>query len=257
MNPKTSFVAILTLSIAVVAIACNGGPGASGVPATPSPSGTPGPAPTGTPGTTPAPSTSAVTSAAQAAALVFASDPRWAQMVPLRSDMIGQSTWYEAFEDGDGFAVNITAGQGDCEAGCIDQHIWHYNVDSDGNVALTGEDGEPVDVTPGTGSADVVSVVIQLTAGPVCPVERNPPDPACAARPVTNAEVRIFDGRGNELGNGVSDADGMVSLEVPEGAYYVVPAAAEGLMGTPEAQAFSALGGDHVGLLFAYDTGIR
>ena len=58
---------------------------------------------------------------------MFASDPRWAAMVPLRSDLIGASMWYEAIISRDGgFAVNITAGSGDCMAGCINQHTWHY-----------------------------------------------------------------------------------------------------------------------------------
>ncbi len=78
-------------------------------------------------------------------------------MVPLRPDMIGQSTWYEAFEDGDGFAVNITAGSGDCQAGCIDQHVWRYHVDRVGNVELTGEDGEPVEVTRPAKAAKAMS----------------------------------------------------------------------------------------------------
>ena len=51
-------------------------------------------------------------------------------MSPLRPDMIGQSTWYEAFADGDGFTVNITVGQGDCQAGCIERHTWSYRVDA-------------------------------------------------------------------------------------------------------------------------------
>lgn len=41
------------------------------------------------------------------------------------------------------------------------------------------------------------------------------------------------------------------------GAHYVVPPAVNGLVGTPEAQAFAFVGGDQLGLLFAYDTGIR
>jgi hypothetical protein len=198
-----------------------------------------------------------VTSAAQAAALVFASDPRWAQMVPLRADMIGQSSWYEAFEDGDGFAVNITVGAGDCQAGCIDQHVWHYRVDREGDVTLVGEDADDVDVTPPTGGEGDVKVVVQLTAGPTCPVESNPPDPNCAGRAVADAAVTIFDAQGNEVGTATSNADGMAELNVQQGAYFVVAAPVEGLMGTPEAQAFSALSGDHVGLIFAYDTGIR
>ena len=178
-------------------------------------------------------------------------------MVPLRPDMVGQSTWYEAFDDGDGYTVNITAGQGDCEAGCIDQHVWRYQVDRDGSIVLTGEDGEPVEVPPATGGEGDVHVVVQLTAGPVCPVEQNPPDPGCAARSVANAEVKIFDADGNQVATSTSDEEGLVAFDVPAGAYYVVPASVEGLMGTPEAQAFSALGGDQVGLVFGYDTGIR
>jgi hypothetical protein len=171
--------------------------------------------------------------------------------------MVGQSTWYEASESGDGYAVSITAGQGDCIAGCIDKHVWQYTVDHEGNVELTGEDGEPIDVTPGTGGEGDVDVVAQLTAGPTCPVEQVPPAPDCAARAVANAAVSIFDAQGNEVGGTTSNADGMAAFSVPAGAYYVVPAPAEGMMGNAEAQAFSALGGDEVALLFAYDTGIR
>jgi len=261
MMRKTNSLAYgLILVAAVVGTACTGGPGSTAIPGTPGatpsmPQATPTPAPSGTPSGTPAPT--GVTSAAQAAALVFASDPRWAQMVPLRADMVGQSSWYEAFEDGDGFAVNITAGQGDCQAGCIDQHVWHYRVDRAGNVELTGEDGELVEVTPGPGGDGEVSVIVQLTAGPVCPVEQFPPDPNCAARSVANADVAIFDAHGNQVGSGTSNSEGLAEFTLPAGAYFVVPAAAEGLMGSPEEQAFSALAGDHVGLVFAYDTGIR
>ena len=261
MNRKPHpYAASLILVVAALAVACTGGPGGTGTPATPGPTSngstaTPAPTPPATPPTSQAPT--AVTSPAQAAALVFASDERWAQMVPLRADMIGQSTWYEAFAGIDSFLVNITVGSGDCMAGCIDQHVWHYEVDSGGNVSLIGENGDAVDVNPGTGGDGDVTVVVQLTAGPTCPVETIPPDPNCAGRSVANAEVTIFDAQGNQIDMATSDADGMAEFAVPAGAYFVVPAPAEGLMGTPEAQAFSALGGDQVGLLFAYDTGIR
>ena len=251
----------LILVAAVVGTACTGGPGSTAIPGTPGatlsmPQATPTPAPSGTPSGTPAPT--GVTSAAQAAALVFASDPRWAQMVPLRADMVGQSSWYEASAGIDTFLVDITAGSGDCQAGCIDQHVWHYEVDLEGNVSLVGEDGETVDVAPGSGGEEGdVTVVVQLTAGPVCPVEQFPPDPNCAARSVANADVAIFDADGNQVGSGTSNSEGVAEFTLPAGAYFVVPAAAEGLMGSPEAQGFSGLAGDHVGLLFAYDTGIR
>jgi hypothetical protein len=259
---KDRLTAGLVVAAATILVACTGGPGSTAAPGTalPSPTSTgsvatPAPGTTGAPQATPDPVS--VTSAAQAAALVFSSDPRWAQMMPLRSDMIGQSTWYEASESGDGFAVSITVGQGDCMAGCIDKHVWQYTVDDQGNVELTGEDGEAIEVTPGTGGEGDVNVAVQLTAGPTCPVEQVPPDPDCAARAVANATVTIFDPHGNEVGTTTSNGDGMAAFSVPPGAYYVVPAPADGLMGVAEAQAFSALGGDHVSLLFAYDTGIR
>ncbi len=258
MTTNAGMLASLLVLTAAIVVGCTGGPGSSAAPSralptASAPGTTPAPVPTGTPPG----STNEVTSAAQAAALVFASDPRWAQMVPLRADMIGQSSWYEAFEDGDGFGVNITVGQGDCQAGCIEQHVWRYHVDRDGTVELVGDDGEPVDVQPGVGGEGNVRVVVQLTAGPVCPVEQVPADPNCAARAVANADVTIFDADGNEIATAKSDDEGNVAFDVAAGAYYVVPATVEGVMGTPEAQAFAALGGDQVGLLFGYDTGIR
>jgi hypothetical protein len=178
-------------------------------------------------------------------------------MVPLRPDMIGQSSWYEAFEDATGYTVNITVGQGDCQAGCIERHTWHYHVDHAGVVELLGEDGEPIDVPPGGGGDGDVTVTVNLTASPTCPVEQIPPDPNCAPRPVKNAEVVLYDAEGNEVARADSDDSGNVVFQVPAGAYYAVAAPADGLMGSPEPQAFSALGGDSVGLLLLYDTGIR
>lgn len=178
-------------------------------------------------------------------------------MVPLRPDMIGQSSWYEALEATDGFTVNITVGQGDCQAGCIERHTWQYHVDYDGNVELVGENGPPIVVPPGPGGDGDARVTIVLTAGPVCPVEQIPADPDCAPRAVSEATVTIFKADGTEVASTTSDDEGQVVLDVPAGAYYVVATPVDGLMGSPEAQAFSVLAGDQVGLLFQYDTGIR
>ena len=72
-----------------------------------------------------------------------------------------------------------------------------------------------------------------------------------------NVGVHVFNAAGQQVGEGVSDDNGMVTMELPSGAYYVVATPVEGLMGTGAAQAFAAVGGDQVGLLFTYDTGIR
>jgi hypothetical protein len=102
-----------------------------------------------------------------------------------------------------------------------------------------------------------VTLRVTLTAGPICPVEQNPPDPACAPRPVANVEVLVFDPAGQQVAEGISDAQGLISMQVPAGAYYVVPAPVDGLMGDAESLAFAAVGGDGVALVFDYDTGIR
>ena len=171
--------------------------------------------------------------------------------------MVGQSTWYEAFQDGDGFAVNITVGEGDCFAGCIEKHTWSYRVDTDGTVELASEQGDEVPVEPPSGGDGPASLNVMLTAGPTCPVEQIPPDPNCAPRAVDGAAVVVYDSTGNEVAREVTDADGLVSVDIPGGAYFVEVEPVTGLMGTPDAQAFAFVGGDQIELLFAYDTGIR
>ena len=262
MKPLRIATLVLPAVLAVAALAC-AAPAASPPPTSPSPSATtpatPTPTPTPAPSLTPLPSSpvSSVLSPAQAAALVFASDERWARMSPLRSDMVGQSSWYEAFVDGDGFAVNITVGQGDCFAGCIERHTWSYRVDATGAVELVSEDGDDVQVEQPAGGDGPALLTIQLTAGPTCPVEQIPPDPDCGPRAVEDADVVVFDADGIEVARDTSDDDGMASFDLPGGAYFVEVEAVKELMVAPEAQAFAFLGGDQVELLFAYDTGIR
>jgi hypothetical protein len=198
-----------------------------------------------------------VTTPAHAAALVFASDPRWTAISPLRDDLIGASTWFETSEEDGGFGVRITAGAGDCMAGCIEQHTWTYHVDVDGAVTLAGEEGDDVEVQAPATSDEPTELRIKLTAGPVCPVERDPPDPACAPRAVANAEVTVFAADGSEVGSTTSAADGTVAFDLEKGAYYVVAQSVDGLMGTPEPQAFSVAGGGQLDLVMGYDTGMR
>ncbi len=253
----------------VLAIACGSG-GSTPVPpsptpiSTPTPTPTPAPVPTTVPTPTPAPTatptprpSSSVDSPARAAALVFASDPRYARMTPLRSDMVGQSAWYEAFAADGGYSVAITMGSGDCQAGCIDRHTWTYQVDLGGTITLVGDEGDDVEISAPNGDGTPVTVNVTLTAGPICPVEQAPPNPDCAPRSVANAEVVLRDGDGLELARATSDAQGKVSFRVPAGAYYVEAQPVEGLMGTAQAVAFAAVGGDSVGLVLEYDTGIR
>ena len=257
--------ALIGALLALLLIACVGGPGSS--PGTspaataPTPAHSQPPPDTTAPSSiTPAPSVvpaGDVSSPAQAAALVFASDPRWSQMTPLRADLIGQSSWYEVSEDSDGFTVSITVGQGDCQAGCIKRHVWQYHVSHSGDVALVAETGDDVAVNPPTGGEGMVRVTVHLIAGPTCPVEQIPPAPECAPRPVVGAEVGIYEPHGNLVATAISDSEGKVIYDVPAGAYYVAASPMDEIMQDPEPQAFSALGGDEVGLVLSYDTGIR
>lgn len=255
LNRSVSSILLLSL----VVLACAGQPTGTASPApggpTPSPRPSVTPAPSPTP--LPSPSPGAVASPAQAAARVFASDPQFASMGPLLPDVIGQCCFYEAVEVADGYEVTIEIGWGDCQAGCINRHRWLFHVGFDGTINLLNEEGdEPLDAPP-VGGAGPAGVVLRLVAGPTCPVETNPPDPNCAARPVANAEVVIRNGAGVEQTRAVSDADGVITLELPPGAYSIEPQAAEGLMGTPEQVALAVLGGDQSELSLLYDTGIR
>jgi hypothetical protein len=249
MNQRTSLAALAALVVALLLIGC-GATGAS-----------PSPAPTNTPSPTIGPSPSlppvgSVSSPAQAAAVVFAHE-RIGRMGPLQADLIGQSAWYEAFEDASGYVVKLTVGAGDCQAGCIERHTWTYHVDPDGTVTLLSDEGADIGLPPADGTADRVILNLLLAAGPVCPVEQNPPDPACAPRPVANVEVSVFDAGGNLVTTAVSGADGRAAVQLPPGAYYVVAPPVEGRMGQAEPLAFAAVGGDTVALVFMYDTGIR
>jgi hypothetical protein len=188
---------------------------------------------------------------------VFASDPRFGRMGPLLPDLIGQSTWYEASDTNGGYSVMITTGSGDCQAGCIDRHTWSFLVEPDGTINLVGDEGEDVDLPPVAGGDAPAVVTLSLFAGPTCPVETVPPDPNCAPRPVTNAEVVLRDPTGAEIERAASNAEGTITLEVPPGAYYVEPQPVEGLMGIAAPVAFAVAGSDVTGLTLAYDTGIR
>ena len=95
------------------------------------------------------------------------------------------------------------------------------------------------------------------TAGPVCPVEKNPPDPACAPRPVDGAVLVFRDAAGTEVARTTTAADGTFFSELPAGMYVVTPQPAKGLLGTPAPQSVTVTDGATVRLDLSYDTGIR
>lgn len=108
------------------------------------------------------------------------------------------------------------------------------------------------------GRAPTGGIVIsgRAEAGPVCPVETNPPDPACAPRPVAGAVIVAVAESGDRVET-TTGPDGRFSFDLAAGRYQIVARPAEGLMGTPEPVDVEAASGSiDVGVLM-YDTGIR
>jgi hypothetical protein len=229
----------------------------AGTPPTPTPAPTT-PPPTASPSASPSPSPTApsVTSAAQAAALVFAADPRFAALVPASGELVGACCTYQAVDAPAGYTVSISIGWGDCEAGCISHHEWQFLVATDGSITLNSEQGDANPPSP-TGEGPTAQVTLHLQAGPTCPVEPAPPATGCPPRIVANAAVIVRSPTGAVLATVTSDADGTIVLPLAPGAYYVEPQPVTGLPGTASAIAFSVVGGQTIDLSLDYDTGIR
>jgi hypothetical protein len=202
-----------------------------------------------------------VTTPEGAVARVILAEPRLTGIAPRNPDAIGQAAWYEVVPaSGVGaFVVTVRLGWGDCPAGCIDEHVWHYAVAPDGAVSIVSETGPAAtdDAWPSPLGAGKTGVGGVVTAGPVCPVEKNPPDPACAPRPVVGAVLVFRDAAGKEVARTTTAVDGTYFAELPQGFYVVVPQPAEGLLGTPGPQSVTVTDGAAVRLALAYDTGIR
>lgn len=111
----------------------------------------------------------------------------------------------------------------------------------------------PATARPATGH-----LVGTVTAGPICPVVRQPPDPACAARPVTGAVLIIRQAdTGTEAARATVAQDGTYAVDLPAGTYSVEPQPVDGLLGTPGPQPVEISEIDSASLDFGYDTGIR
>jgi hypothetical protein len=196
-------------------------------------------------GASPAPS-----SPADAARIVLAQDARFTGIGPLDPDLIGQASWYEVAAGDDGWRVTVRIGWGDCEAGCISEHRWVYDVTTAGVASLASETGDPL--PDATGIRGVVS------AGPTCPVVTDPPQPDCEDRPVAGAELVIFDAANTEVARVQSAGDGTFSVELAPGAYRLVPQPVEGLMGTAAEMTVRVdAGAPPAEIVVSYDTGIR
>jgi hypothetical protein len=97
-----------------------------------------------------------------------------------------------------------------------------------------------------------------VTAGPVCPVVTDPPDPDCDDRPVAGAEIVVRDASGKTVGTVRTAEDGTFSVPVERGRYELVPQPVEGLMGTAAAVEVTVREGVPADPIeITYDTGIR
>lgn len=213
----------------------------------------PTPAPTPTPGP--------VTTAEEALKAVVAREPRLTGITALDPNLIGQGTFYEVTPaSGVGaFLVKITIGWGDCQAGCISRHEWLYAVQPDGTVQVQSEGGDavPIDAWPSPGGDGRTGIMLAAVRGPICPVEQDPPDPACAPQPVPGAVVVIRDVAGDEVARATLDAAGFAFVELAAGSYTLEPQPAEGTMSPPDAQSVTVTDGVGVPITLGYDTGIR
>lgn len=251
--------ALSVFALLTLAAACTGTPPLSSAsPGASVPTPLPSPTPSGTPGGSPR-GTGPLDSIDEAVERILALDPRYALVPAFDPDAIGQAIYYQATATDAGYEVAIRVGWGDCPAGCINEHTWIYGASPAGLVTLIGETGDPVpaDVFPSPADAGSGTLELLVTAGPTCPVETQPPDPACAARPVPEAEFIVRDIEGVEVGRGVSDADGRLELTLPPGQYTVEAQQVTGFMAAPEPQMVTIAAGARVPLAVSYDTGIR
>jgi hypothetical protein len=122
--------------------------------------------------------------------------------------------------------------------------------------AAPSSDASPSGGAGGSGSGRM-GIDGVATAGPVCPVERTPPDPRCAPRPVADAVLIVRDAAGLEIGRARTATDGTFFVAVPAGGYVVEPQPVEGLLGTAPPQTVTVGAGATVTIAIDYDTGIR
>jgi hypothetical protein len=88
-------------------------------------------------------------------------------------------------------------------------------------------------------------------------VERVPPDPDCAARPVAGATIVIRDASGAEVARVTTAADGAFFASLSAGKYLVEPQPVQGLLGVAGSQSVTVVDGVATTIQLGYDTGIR
>ena len=262
----SSLAVVFAVIVALVAGACSGGGPSAPSPPPGGSEASGGASPAGSGAVT-------IRTGEDAAARVLTQIGRWPGVGPFDPNRIGQCCGYRVQETPDGWAVTIEVGWGDCTAGCIDRHQWHYGVQPDGTIVDLGETGPAVPAglpgaeggggSPGASAPPVASLPPMAgpgirgiaLAGPTCPVSR-PNDPACADRPVAGAKIHVLASDGSEVATVTTDGAGRFQVRLDAGAYRVVPDPVTGLMGTARSQDVTVTTGV-VDVQVSYDTGIR
>lgn len=151
------------------------------------------------------------------------------------------------------------------------QSHWRFHVQVSASISATTQ---PVQVTTtSTVARTTVPVPTSTLASipqrsrvsgivlfsPVCPVERLPPDPACAPRPGA-AEIRLVRTDNGTIVSGLAGTDGRFSIPVQPGTYVVQAAASAPSPGrgcSAEPSKVTVAAGAVASVSLSCDTGIR
>ena len=216
------------------------------------------------PSQSPSPAPAAVATGTAAMAAVAAHTPWFDGVKPKDPNAIGASSWWEASPVDTGtppgaWLVVVTVGWGDCQAGCINRHVWSWRVTPTGLVTVESESGPavPEDQTAALAAAATSpGIGGRASAGPVCPVVR-PGQTGCDPRSVKGAVLIVRDGSGKEVARATTDGAGLFRVAVAPGAYTLEPQPVEGLMGTAPVVQVTVPAGRLATASIEYDTGIR
>ena len=105
--------------------------------------------------TSPTPIPAPVTTPDAAIARVVAGEPRLTGIAPRDPNAIGQADWYDVQPGSSAgtFVVTTRIGWGDCQAHCINEHVWKHSVGADG-IGHAHLGGGPADPRGGVAGSD-------------------------------------------------------------------------------------------------------